>query len=302
MRRLAVLAGLFLLLPPLDARGWGDEGHEIVALIALHYLTPGVRSTVAALLAGDSSELTPTTGIADEATWADKFRDSDRNAAEVRYRQTREWHYVNIELTRENLDAACFGRPSLPPGVLASAGPAHDCIVDKIQQFRDELRHAATSPAERLLALQFLLHLVGDVHQPLHAADNQDRGGNGVQVKGVSSPPGNLHHYWDTVIVESLGLRSDPVAQSLIATITARQRRRWSAGTPRSWALESYEVARSQVYGKLASPSSSGERLLDGKYLANAAKIAAEQLQKAGVRLAGMLNEALTERSAIPRR
>jgi hypothetical protein len=286
---------------------WGNEGHEIVALVAEHYLNPGVRAKAAALLARDSSGLTPTTGIADEATWADRYRDSDRNTTGQRYRQTREWHFINIEVARPDIDAACYHHPALRPGSNASEGPATDCILDKIEQFHHELRSATTTPEERRLALQFLLHFVGDVHQPLHAADARDRGGNDLRVKTATSPTGSLHHYWDTVFVERLGTRSDAVAAKLVARISADQRRTWSSGSPADWAKESFEIARTHVYGKLPGSNARAyagagagtgvgaraDLLLDAGYEADAETVVAIQLQRAGVRLAGLLNDAL---------
>ncbi len=300
---IAVLfAGLMAILLPRPAAAWGDEGHQVIALIAAHYLTPATRAEVTALLARDTTKLTSTTGIADEATWADKFRDSDRNAGQVHYRQTSQWHFVDIELAAPDEDSACFNHPPLPAGGAASQGPPEDCVVDKIEQFRRELHSAAAGPDERLLALQFLLHFVGDVHQPLHAADNHDRGGNDVQVEAASRPAGNLHHYWDTVFVERLGPNSNSLAQRLLAGISARQRRMWSGGSPRSWALQSFEIGKSQVYGKLPPASAAGARPLDDAYLANADTVVARQLQKAGVRLARVLNEAFAPPSARKRR
>ena len=124
---------------------------------------------------------TLTAHIASGATWADRYRDSDRGGSRQRYEQTRQWHFVNIELDGPNLDRACFGHPRLPAAVPASSGPAKACLVDKIEQFTAELSNSATAPGERLLALEFLLHLVGDVHQPLHAVDDHDAGGNRKQ-------------------------------------------------------------------------------------------------------------------------
>src|SRR6202035_2254805 len=129
------------------------------------------------MLAADTDNLTAH-DIADEATWADKYRDSDRKGAKERYLATRLWHFVDIELFKPDLDQACFGRPRLPDGTVASNGPAQACIVDKIEQFTAELADPGTNPEERLLALKFLLHLIGDLHQPLHAADDHDSGGN----------------------------------------------------------------------------------------------------------------------------
>jgi hypothetical protein len=268
---------------PAAAFSWGDEGHEIVALIALHYLEPRVRTRVEAILATDPTGLTRGTGMAAEAVWADKFRDSDRNTTGERYRQTRSWHYIDLELDAPRLDAACFGRPPLPKGTPASQGPADDRIVDKIVQFRAELRGRA-GPDERRLALQYLLHFVGDIHQPLHATDHHDHGGNEVRIDLPGHRPGNLHQYWDTVVVELLGNRSGEVADALIAGLTPRQCRQLSSGSPADWARESFEVGKVHTYGKLP---------IDPAYEADAKQTAALQLQRAGLRLARLLNDSL---------
>ena len=163
------------------AAAWGDQGHQIVALVARHYLTPSARHAVDALLAADRDTLTAP-DMASRATWADRYRDSDRGTTRVRYEHTREWHFVNTELDDGDIDAACHGHRPLPAGTAASAGPADDCVVDKIVQFERELADPATPHAEKLLALKFLLHFIGDAHQPLHAADHHDSGGNLVPV------------------------------------------------------------------------------------------------------------------------
>jgi nuclease S1 len=297
------LVGLMLLLCPATGHCWGDEGHEIVGLIAEHYLEPAVRARVIALLAQDASGLTRGTGIAEETTWADKFRDSDRDTTQQHYLETRAWHYIDIELDRPDLDEACFRHPALPPGSKASEGPADDCILDKIDEFRGELRSPGTGAEERRLALQFLLHLVGDLHQPLHAADNHDHGGNDIRVTGAGSPPGNLHHYWDTVFVRRLGTRADVVSRELIAGISDDERRAWSAGSPADWAKESFQIGRDHVYGPLqhtgahsgtgADIDPRGEIALDARYEADAGNIVAGQLRRAGLRLAWLLNDAL---------
>jgi len=107
---------------PRLAVAWGDEGHEIIALIADRYPDPAVRAKVAAQLAADTDMLTDH-DIASEATWADKYRDSDRNTTNARYEATWRWHFVDIEIAEPDLASACFGHPSLPAGVPASEGP-----------------------------------------------------------------------------------------------------------------------------------------------------------------------------------
>src|SRR5437879_1583264 len=95
------------VLPCHCALAWGDEGHMVVALVANHYITPEVRAKVEALLAKDDSGLTAT-DIASEATWADKYRDSDRKTTKQRYNQTHQWHFVDIEIDAGTLKEACF--------------------------------------------------------------------------------------------------------------------------------------------------------------------------------------------------
>jgi hypothetical protein len=102
--------------------------------------------------------------IASEATWADKYRDSDRYTTKIRHQATRLWHFVDIELDEPNLASACFGHPPLPSGIPASKGPPRACVVDKVDQFAAELANPSTAASERLLALKFLLHFVGDLH------------------------------------------------------------------------------------------------------------------------------------------
>jgi hypothetical protein len=126
------------LTDPLPAFAWGDEGHKVIALIAEHYLESAVRSKVATLLAADTDTLTAH-DIASEATWADKYRDRDRNGTKIRYEATWRWHFVDVELAQPDLVAACFGHPALPPGIPASKGPPQACVVDKINQFSAEL-------------------------------------------------------------------------------------------------------------------------------------------------------------------
>ena len=153
------------LLPrpsPLTGTRLGRRGTRIIALVAERFLDPAVREKIAAMLAADPPNLTAH-DIASEATWADRYRDSDRSGSRQHYAQTRQWHFVDVELTNPNLDAASFGHPPL---AVASNGPARVCIVDKIEQFAAELADLRTDPKDRLVALKC-------VHQPLHASDDQ---------------------------------------------------------------------------------------------------------------------------------
>lgn len=298
--RVKLFVALILVICGRNCWAWGDEGHAVIAQIAMHYLTPATRQKIAAVLAGDSGTLTAH-DIAGESSWADKYRDSDRDldAANknhnTRYRQTHRWHFVNLDLDAPDLARACFQHRPLVPGQLASQGPAQACVVDKITQFHSEWLAPQTSPAERLLALQFLLHLVGDLHQPLHASNNDDQGGNLVIVSGPKLGRSNLHRLWDTQLVQRLDRSSEVLAQRLIAQTTDAQYRQWQRGDPAGWALEAHAVAKNFVYGQLP-PSASNDDQQQGvtyrlptTYIASAESIAATQLIKAGIRLATLL-------------
>lgn len=283
------LLTILVFLLPQPAQAWGDEGHEVIALIADAMLTPSARSQVDAMLALDDDPLSDH-DIASAATWADHFRDANPEGARAR---TRQWHFVNIELGQPSLSDACFGRPKLPPAALASHGPAQACIVDKIDQFAAELAAPDTAPDERLLALKFLLHFVGDLHQPLHASDDFDRGGNDKRASAAGTRANNLHHYWDTEFVQMLGRDPAQVAHTLVDGITPIDRRRWSVGTPKIWALESYRLANQDAYGLLPAPTQSGSYRLTDHYVEVAIRDTRLQLMKAGIRLAALLNRSL---------
>jgi S1/P1 Nuclease len=223
----------------------------------------------------------------------DKYRDSDRSTTRIRYEATWRWHFADIELGQPDLASACLGHPPLPPGVPASEGPPRACVVDKIDQFAVELSNPATSASEQLLALKFLLHLVGDVHQPLHAADDHDMGGNKKLVAAARRNPGNLHRYWDVEFVERLGVDPRQVAASLVGQIPEQQRQAWSSGTPADWALEAFTLARDDAYGLLPQSSDQGIYTLSAAYVEQAVTDTALQLSRAGVRVAFVLNQAL---------
>jgi hypothetical protein len=274
------------------AHAWGDEGHKVVGLIAEHYLDPAVKTKVDAILAGDTTHLTPNTQMDTETTWADRFRDSDRNTTKVHYNKTQNWHYVDLELSGPDLKSACFGEPSLK-GKVASNGPANDCIVDKIDEFAAELKKPKTSKKERRTALLFILHFVGDIHQPLHSSDDNDRGGNNKSVTAVGVGSGKLHGFWDTQFVTRQAPGEVALANKLLANITDAQRAAWASGTPADWANESFTISKAHSYGLLPAPDSTDHYALPASYVDDATSVVAEQLSKAGVRLAFVLNNAL---------
>jgi hypothetical protein len=287
-----------LALPAASLFAWGDDGHEIIGVIGYTRLAPAVKKKVDALLAADRDTLTAADFVSRTA-WADKYRDSDRQTTKRRYEGTREWHFVDIELSDGNVESACHRYPTLPSGQFASAGPAKACVIDKISQFAAELRNNTTPKSEKILALKFLLHFIGDLHQPLHAADNRDRGGNDVAILyGNRSTPDNLHSYWDRELIERLGSDPRKIGAALNRQIATAKAESWSRGTPGAWAKESFGQAKSVAYNLTGAREVNDERggkivRLDAGYEQRALPVVREQLSKAGVRLAAVLNNAL---------
>lgn len=260
MRRLAI-ALVLVSLTPARAMAWGSEGHRIVAEIAEQHLEPGTARQVRELLAIENN-----TTLADVANWADQIR---RQRPE-----TASWHFVDIPISAASYDAArdC---------------PAGNCVVVRIEQLEHTLRDTSASSQTRLEALKFLVHFAGDLHQPLHASDNNDRGGNEVRVifEGRRT---NLHAVWDTgILAPAVNGDERAYALRLGKEIQLQQAARWSKGSPEQWANESHAIAVSVIYGKLRHAGT-----LPPDYASEALPIVDEQLERAGVRLAAILNRA----------
>jgi hypothetical protein len=297
-----------LLWGPSKCWAWGSEAHEIIALLADRLLETGdppVEKKIAELLAADKSNTWTKTDIAGEAMWADALREKSPEGRAA----TTKWHYVKLDPDKPDLNKACFGRPALRAMMPASHGPQDDCIVDKIEQFAKELREPGTSEPERLMALQFLLNLVGDIHDPLFTVERGDQSGRCVAVL----PPGGktpvrLSSYWeDDLVAEAEGKNSARAAEQIAARITAVDIRKWSGGAPEEWARESHELAKSVVYafpaeagGQFTFPVQKGEpdacgpvplHRLDARYRDRAVAAVKDQLAKAGVRLAALLRD-----------
>jgi hypothetical protein len=188
---------------PSGVLAWGNEGHQVIALIAADRLTPDARAEVADLLGSSALR-----GMEEASTWADYIRLSRPDTAP--------WHYVNIEISASGYNAA-------------TDCPADNCVVAQVQK-------DARLVADRQLAtplrpaVRFLIHFVGDLHQPLHCADNHDRGGNEVGVL-IGAEQTNLHAVWDTDVVAALGQDPEHVASALGAQITSADEASWDRGS-----------------------------------------------------------------------
>jgi hypothetical protein len=270
-------AGLVPFRPrpvPRPALAWGSEGHQVVALIARQYLKREAPRRVDAILATDHDTLTAP-DMAARATWADAWRREHKG--------TENWHFADIELNDGDLAKACPENP--PSDAPASAGPTTECIVAKLEQFTREIAAPATSPQELLLALKFLLHFADDLHQPLHASDNNDRGGNCVALALGGPRIVNLHGYWDSLVVGELDPDAKVLAKQLGKRITRQEMAAWSAGTPEDWARESFGIAKQVVYTVQSLPGCDDTRApitLPAGYDDQARRIASGQLAKAG--------------------
>lgn len=253
-----------LFLTSTACLAWSANGHRIVGELAQAQLSPAARAEVARLLAGE-----PVPTLAGVATWADELRDTD----EARAKQTSTWHYMNFPRG----DCSYVPPRDCPDG---------RCVIAAINRQFLILSDRTRPDAERREALKFLVHFVGDVHQPMHAGWSDDRGGNDFQVnyrdKGT-----NLHSTWDRLIVNSRGL--DPVAyadllrrQSPLPRDATRQSDRPAV----DWALESCRIVRDDsVYPD--------KRVITDAYLTAHRPQVERRLREAGNRLADMLNYAL---------
>jgi len=304
-----------LALTPGEGRAWNTEAHMIIALVAdrlLEAQESPAQKKIADLLAGDKSNTWTRTDIAGEATWADALVEKSTEGRIA----TSKWHYVKLDPANPDLTKACFGRPSLPSMAPARFGVPDDCVVDKIEQFAKELHDPATLPGERLNALQFLLNLVGDIHDPLYAIEHNDQSGQCVALlpPGATAPV-RLRAYWDdTLVSEAEGKDPAKAASEIVAALTPVEIRKWSSGGPADWAQESYTIAKDLTYSfekdaskeataaKYAFAMRKGEKdpcgpvpvyHVDTGYRERALDAINEQLAKAGVRLASLLREGL---------
>jgi len=240
--------------------GWGEEGHRLVVAIAEGLMTPAAKARLAAtLMPGETLE--------ELATWADEIRRTRK--------ETEEWHYVDIPLTSAGLDM----KRDCPKG---------NCVVAKISDFREAWVNASLSAESRREALLFLVHFVGDLHQPLHCEDDGDRGGNDVRVQFLRAHT-NLHALWDTGLLRDME-GEDHLLATLRQAITTEQAAAWSRGTVEEWANESFHAAQTTVYGLLPRAPAGQTAQVGEWYEQMAQPVLEEQLEKAGVRLAAILN------------
>jgi len=293
--------------------GWGCKGHEIVALVAEAHLTPRASAMAFKILA--DGPINPALSryckepnfdpFVDSSTWADDER--------VIVPDTAPWHFIDIPRGAPKSSMAQY------------CPPATGCVTSALASQLAILRDPAATAQARADALRFVIHFVGDIHQPLHDTTNNDRGGNCVPVEFFDHMPReinptqetyapNLHEVWDVEIIErflngqSLQQAADGLDRKFRAKIPAWQSK---PADFTSWAWESHQKAESTAYGRLpvkvaietprsiescADDDHISTRMLhlnenlDAAYQDAAAPVAQELLAKAGIRLAALLN------------
>jgi hypothetical protein len=240
---------------------WG----HIVAAIAADGLTPAARRQVEDLLGGDAI------GMMEASTWADEIR--------MKRPRTAPWHFVDVPIGSVGYNPQRDCRND-------------DCVVAQIEQDARIIADHQLSLPIRAEALRFLIHFVGDIHQPLHAADNHDRGGNGIHVI-LRRQKTTLHSVWDGDVVRALGRSPEQVAATLEREMSASTTQQWERGTARDWANESFQLASKEIYSHISGGDVAAPVILPPDYARDESHIAAEQLKMAGVRLAWLLNRSL---------
>ena len=260
MRCLVRILLPLILMFPVSAQAWGPGGHEIIARIAADNLTPAAHLRLSQILGGDAPAL-----MVLNSSWADEIRGNRP--------ETASWHFVNIEVGSKGYEQKrdC---------------PKDNCVVRQIERGVGLLSDPRAPFAARRDALLFLIHFVGDLHQPLHATDRHDKGGNGVTVY-QGRKRSNLHRVWDEDLVEALGPDAMADAADIEAELSVVEKTGIQSGNPAAWADEIFQLGSREIYGRLPG---AGPVRLPRDYSVRERAVVRRQLARAGLRLAMLLN------------
>lgn len=235
----------------MTTQAWGPIGHRVVGQIAFEHLNPKTKKEITKILENERLSMV--------STWPDFIR-SDRA-----WDKAVTWHYVTIP------DGQTYAQ--------IEKEKSGD-IVEAIERFKDELKSKKVNLEQKKIALKFLVHLVGDIHQPLHVGKPGDKGGNDVKVKWFKEET-NLHHVWDESLINFQQLSFSEYVQ-WINQVKPIELKQWQADSIEIW-IEENKSLRSQVYDI-------GDGRLGYDYNFKNIKTVNERLVKSGVRLAGILN------------
>lgn len=298
MRRYLTLLLSCWLCWTMPAYGWWETGHQVVARIAAAHLTPAARIRLARILDVSDTPDAVSSALAKASTWADETKNQTGTGA---------WHYIDLTLQDSEAD-------------IGKRCPQNNCAPARIRLFAAQLSSRSTASAastsesrwSELDALRFLVHFVGDIEQPLHAISDADEGGNCEQLEPPLGKAKNLHALWDGEIVNEINADDQALAADLereLDALSAQQQHEMAAGNPDSWAWESHEIAKKDIYYKLhipveapVFPKTCGEApseitefhpRIDALYIDNMKSVVRLQLERGGLRLAKILNESL---------
>lgn len=240
---------------------WGFKGHRAVATIAQKHLTSNTAYIVSALLKGKS--------MAEISTWADENRDN----------KTAPWHYLNLPL---GLNHQQF--------VEIVSNQGNDNVYAALLKAEATLKDKASSPDQKNEALKYLIHLVGDAHQPMHVSRKEDKGGNTIQLQ-FDGKGTNLHSLWDSKLIDHEGLNEADIAKQY-DWANETQIKKWQADSPMEWLWESYQIS-SELYGDI-KPGQTIDEAYYRKYI----QTIHLRVDQAGIRLAGELNKLFNDATA----
>ena len=259
MNRRTITVALSAILVPSISFGWGPDGHRITGYIAERLLSPRARAAVHELLGEES--------LADVSTWADQIQRQRRATSPL--------HYANVKPGSDGFE-------------LERDCPEQGCVVSAIIKYSHVLRDKKASRSEKIEALKFVVHFVGDIHQPLHVSHARDKGGSDIKVSFFEDST-TLHSVWDSGLIRRTKKGWPEYAKDLAGTITAQQLDEWNTLDPAAWATESYRLAVSNAY---AIPK---DGRISQAYFEKNIPVVNERLSMAGVRLAALLNAVFDE-------
>lgn len=248
---LTLCGALFLI-------SWGFKGHQAVATIAENHLTPQAKAAVKDLLGSQS--------LSDVATWADEVRN------EPTFKETAGWHFVDLPL---GLTFEEFGKEVRAQG--------EDNVYGAMMKMRSILTSNTASKTQKVEALKFLVHFVGDAHQPMHVSRKEDKGGNTIQVR-FDNQGTNLHSLWDSKLIDHQGLSVLEMSKQYDKA-TPAEIKQWQADQPMKWLWESYQIT-TKLYAEIEKNNS-----LDEDYYKTHIGMIQQRIDQGGIRLAGILND-----------
>ena len=280
LKRLLALCALFLAASP--AAAWWEYGHQTVGRVGYMEARPATQAAIRRLLAQSKLLETPTCPAAtveDASYWPDCIKGLGE-----RFSYSTPWHYQNVDICKPfDLKAACRDG---------------NCVSAQVERNLKLLADKTLPARERVMALAFLIHFVGDLHMPLHAGDKGDLGGNRFPVTyGVIAGRTNLHGTWDGWIAER-GISNPPGGlDGVLGDFSAAERTAMRAGTVEDWSREGWDVAREFAYGSVMAdpcgPVPAERPVIDEATTRKLVPVARRQIARGGLRLARLLDEAL---------